>query len=122
ATVVPQLLTSAKSPDGVMLVMLSTSTPVFVSDTSCAGAVVFTVCVPKVTVDGKTAMPDDWIVIAPARVRALDAVCVDAADAVEIVNVDWAPAVPGVTTGGSNVHVVCGGRLPLLQLNVTWEL
>ena len=122
ATVDPQLLTTAKSPDGVMLVILSTSTPVLVTDTSCAGEVVLSVCAPNVSADGRTAMPEDWMVIGPVFVRWVDADCVDAADAVEIVSDDCAPAAPGVTTAGSNVQVVCGGRVPLLQLNVIGEL
>ena len=41
---------------------------------------------------------------------------------VDTVSRDVAPTVPGTTVGGSNAHVVCGGRLPLAQLNVTGVL
>jgi hypothetical protein len=46
----------------------------------------------------------------------------DAVETVEIVSVDFAPFAPGVTDGGSNVQVVCAGKLPLVQLKVTTEL
>lgn len=119
-TVMPQLRTNAKSPDAVMLVRFSRSTPVFVSDTSCGGAVVLIVCAGNVSEEGNTAMPDAVAVIADGRARAAEAVA--AVDTVAIVSVDVAPAVAGLTIGGSNVHVVCGGRFPLAQLNVTSEL
>ena len=52
-----------------------------------------------------------------------DAFTLDVVDAglravVDTVSVDRAAARPGVTVGGSNVHVVCGGRFPLAQLSV----
>src|SRR6185369_13909704 len=106
--------TVAKSPVVETLVRLSTSAPVLVSDTSCGGAVVLIVCVPKTSVDGKTAMPDASVVIAFTRTRPMAAAV--AFDTVLIVSVDVAPAAPGVTAGGSKTHVVCGGRLPLVQL------
>ena len=65
-------------------------------------------------------MPDASVVIALARTRPA-AVAV-AFETVLIVSVDVAPAAPGVTAGGSKTQVVCGGRLPLAQLNVTSEL
>src|SRR5262245_13019591 len=37
---------------------------------------------------------------------------------VEMVSVDCAVAVPGVTVGGSNVQLAAGGKLPLAQLSV----
>jgi hypothetical protein len=120
ATTVPQLLTDAKSPDVEMLVTLSGSTPVFVSDTSCAGVVVLIVWEAKVNADGNTPMPDASVVM--ARVRATVDADADAVDTVEIVSADVAPLAPGMTVGGSNAQVVCGGRLPLEQLNVTAEL
>src|SRR5471030_2551598 len=100
----------------------SGSAPVLVRNTSCGGDVVLTVCDPNVSADGNTAMPDASVVIRPvARVvaRSADA---DAFETVEIVSVDCAPLAPGVTTGGSNVQPVCGGRLPAVQVSVTAEL
>src|ERR1043166_2039405 len=41
---------------------------------------------------------------------------------VDTVSVERAAVRPGVTVGGSNVHVVCGGRLPRAQLKVISEL
>jgi hypothetical protein len=122
ATLLPQLLTAAKSPEAAMLVTVSTSTPVLVSDTRCAGAVVLIVCDANVNADGKIPIPDASVVNAAGRAWIRDAETDAAVVAVEIVNVDVAPAAPGVTVGGSNAHVVCGGRLPLEQLSATGEL
>jgi hypothetical protein len=67
-------------------------------------------------------MPDASVVIARARTNVDADADNDAVETVEIVSVDFAPFAPGVTVGGSNAQVVCGGRLPLVQLNVTSEL
>ena len=57
-TAVPQLFTSLKSPDAVMLAIASVSAPMFVRYTDCGGAVVETVCaLVNVSVAGNIAMP-----------------------------------------------------------------
>src|SRR3954453_17001367 len=49
----------------------------------------------------------------------MGSVVVDAVRAVvDTVSVDRTAFAPGVTVGGSKVHVVCGGRLPVEQFNV----
>jgi len=67
ASVVPQLLTSAKSPATEMFVRLSVSAPTLVSATIRDGVVVLTICEPKPMLDGKMAIPD---AIAPATCTA----------------------------------------------------
>src|SRR5262245_33287137 len=57
ASVEPHVLTWLKSP-AVDTVSVMSSAPVFEMRTSCAGAVVDTVCEPNVTVAGKIAMAD----------------------------------------------------------------
>src|SRR6478736_9053465 len=82
------------------------------------------VCVGNASVPGKSAMPEPaarGAIALGAGVAA--AVVADAVrTVVETVIVARAGVRPGVTVGGSNAQVVCGGRLPLAQLNVISEL
>ena len=57
ASVDPQLVTSLKFPTAVIDVMVSASSPVFVTYTRVGGVVVPTVCDRKVTPAGNTAIP-----------------------------------------------------------------
>src|SRR5262249_30961382 len=117
ATVDPQLFTVAKSPLAEMLETASAPVPMLVNDMNCGGDVVEIVCVPKPSVPGKRGRPEP----APrgAIVRGLAAAVVAAVRAVvDTVSVERTGLAPGVTVGGLNVQVVCGGRLPLAQLRV----
>src|SRR5437773_3674092 len=55
----------------------------------------------------------------PRHPQARASPCARPLGTVEILSVDRAPALPGTTLGGSNEHVVCGGRLPLAHASVT---
>src|SRR5262249_7840384 len=117
ATVVPQLFTAAKSPATEIDEIARAPVPMLVRNTNCGGDVVETVWLPKPTVAGNSARPEPAGALvmvrgaagnriddgAPAAVRAV----------VETVSVDRTGLRPGVTVGGLNVQVVCGGRLPL---------
>src|SRR2546430_2897792 len=78
------------------------------------------VCVGKASVPGKSATPEPAArgPIAIGAGFAADVVADAVRTVVESVSVERAAVRPGVTVGGSNVQVVCGGRFPLAQLNV----
>src|SRR5262249_36224518 len=116
------LFTVAKSPLTVMLDTASAPVPMFVSDTNCGGDVVESVCALKPSVPGKSARPEPAArgAIACGAGARRAPVGADAAvrAVVETGRVEGTGFGPGVTVGGSNAHVVCGGRLPLAQLSV----
>src|SRR5262249_3594552 len=122
ATVDPQLLTAVKSPLGLIAVMASAPVPTLVNETNCGGDVVAMVCVPKATVPGNNASPEPAAIGVTAFGATRPAALADVAAAdravVVTVSVERTALRPGVTVGGSNVHVVCGGRLPLEQFKV----
>src|SRR5205814_8996779 len=78
------------------------------------------VCGGKASVPGKSATPEPAArgPIALGAGFAADAVADAVRTVVESVSVGRAAVRPGVTVGGSNVQVVCGGRLPLAHRTV----
>src|SRR5438105_5611525 len=122
ASVDPQLFTPVKSPLVVMLAIASAPVPMFVTYTNCGGVVVAIVWLGNVSDVGTTAIPAP----AAAGVTIFGAMTAGrvAGDAAPVravvvtVSRDVTGPLRGVTVGGSNVHVVCGGRLPLAQLSV----
>src|SRR5437867_2221590 len=105
-----------------MLAIASAPVPMFVTYTNWGGVVVAIVWLGNVSDVGTTAIPAP----AAAGVTTFGATIVgrEAGDAAAVravvvtVSRDVTGPLRGVTVGGSNAQVVCGGRLPLAQLSV----